>query len=107
MEKKSGAIKEDKKTTNLLGANENDKATSDTAKKIADVRLDYSSITPVYILDGKKVDNLNMVSPDEIKSISVLKESAYTALYGAKNGQGVVIVTTKHSGKLLQPATKF
>lgn len=55
--------------------------------------------TPLYIVDGIQVENgLSALSPQDIQSIDVLKDAAATAIYGARGGNGVIIITTK-SGK--------
>jgi TonB-linked SusC/RagA family outer membrane protein len=55
--------------------------------------------SPLYILDGVQVENaLNLISPQDIQSIDVLKDAAATAIYGARGANGVVVITTK-SGK--------
>ena len=55
--------------------------------------------SPLVIVDGVEQD-FNGIDPNEIESISVLKDAA-AAIYGARAGNGVVLVTTKrgHSGK--------
>ncbi|MCM1163488.1 MAG: TonB-dependent receptor [Muribaculaceae bacterium] len=50
---------------------------------------------PLYIVDGFQVENINDIPPSDIQSIDVLKDASLTAIYGAKGGNGVVIVTTK------------
>ena len=50
---------------------------------------------PLYIVDGFQVENINDIPPTDIASIDVLKDASLTAIYGAKGGNGVVIVTTK------------
>lgn len=50
---------------------------------------------PLYIVDGFQQDNINDIPPTDIKSIDVLKDASLTAIYGAKGGNGVVVVTTK------------
>ena len=50
---------------------------------------------PLYIVDGFQVDNINDIPPSDIQSIDILKDASLTAIYGAKGGNGVVIVTTK------------
>ena len=59
-----------------------------------------SSITqsgsPLYVVDGVQVENaLDVLSPQDIESINVLKDAASTAIYGARGANGVVIITTK------------
>ena len=50
---------------------------------------------PLFIVDGFQVANINDIPPTDIASIDVLKDASLTAIYGAKGGNGVVIVTTK------------
>lgn len=50
---------------------------------------------PLYIVDGFQVPNINDIPPTDIASIDVLKDASLTAIYGAKGGNGVVVVTTK------------
>ena len=50
---------------------------------------------PLFIVDGFQVDNINDIPPSDIQSIDVLKDASLTAIYGAKGGNGVVVVTTK------------
>ena len=51
--------------------------------------------TPLYVVDGFIADNINDIPPTDIQSIDVLKDASLTAIYGARGGNGVVIVTTK------------
>lgn len=52
--------------------------------------------SPLYIVDGIQVENaLNVLSPQDIESIDVLKDAAATAIYGARGANGVIIITTK------------
>lgn len=53
--------------------------------------------SPLVLVDGTEMD-LNMVNPDDIESLSVLKDAASSAIYGARAAYGVILVTTK-SGK--------
>jgi TonB-linked SusC/RagA family outer membrane protein len=55
--------------------------------------------SPLYIVDGIQVEKaLDVVSPQDIASIDVLKDASTTAIYGARAANGVIIITTK-SGK--------
>lgn len=54
---------------------------------------------PLYVVDGFPiVGDISAINPDEIESISVLKDAASTSLYGSRAANGVVLITTK-SGK--------
>ena len=58
--------------------------------------------SPLFIVDGFQQDNINDIPPTDIQSIDVLKDASLTAIYGARGGNGVVIVTTKsaNAGKI-------
>jgi TonB-linked SusC/RagA family outer membrane protein len=51
--------------------------------------------SPLYIVDGFPVNNINDIAPQDIASIDILKDASSAAIYGAKGANGVVIVTTK------------
>ena len=53
------------------------------------------SSTPLYIVDGFPVSNINDISPSDIQQIDVLKDASSTAIYGAQGANGVIIITTK------------
>ena len=55
--------------------------------------------SPLYVIDGVLTGNLSGLSPNDIESISVLKDASTTALYGSKAFNGVIIVTTKKGRK--------
>jgi len=51
---------------------------------------------PLIILDGVIFEgNINMINPNEIENISVLKDAASAAIYGARASGGVILITTK------------
>lgn len=51
--------------------------------------------SPLYIVDGFPVNNINDIATADIASIDILKDAATAAIYGARGANGVVIVTTK------------
>lgn len=51
--------------------------------------------SPLYIVDGVTVGNIDYLSPSDIESIDVLKDAASAAIYGARAANGVILVTTK------------
>lgn len=51
--------------------------------------------TPLILLDGVEVPDLSFVNPDNIKSISVLKDAASASIYGSRAAWGVVLITSK------------
>lgn len=63
--------------------------------------------SPLYVIDGVQMENaLNFISPQDIRSIDVLKDAAATAIYGARGANGVIIITTK-SGRSGKPQISY
>ena len=62
--------------------------------------------SPLYIVDGFEVDNLDFISNQDILSIDVLKDASASAIYGARAANGVVLVTTK-SGREGRPQITY
>ena len=58
---------------------------------------DGSSASPLILIDGIE-GNLNTINPNDIESVSVLKDAASASIYGARASFGVILITTK-SGK--------
>ncbi len=66
-----------------------------------------SSNDPLYIVDGvPTTDALRTLSPNDIESISVLKDAASAAIYGARANNGVILITTRQ-GKAGEPRIEF
>ena len=53
---------------------------------------------PLILVDNVELPDLRMINPDDIESISVLKDAASTSIYGTRAAWGVILITTK-SGK--------
>lgn len=51
--------------------------------------------SPLYIVDGVPVSNIDNIAPDEIASMDVLKDGSAAAIYGTRGTNGVIIITTK------------
>lgn len=51
--------------------------------------------TPFYVVDGVPGVSVDLLAPDDIESIDVLKDAASTAIYGSRAANGVIIITTK------------
>ena len=70
---------------------------------------------PLIVIDGVPIDNssvqgmsnpLAMVSPDNVESMTVLKDASATAIYGSRASNGVIIITTK-KGQAGKPQVNF
>jgi len=64
-----------------------------------DTSIAVKGETPLYIVDGKEIENINEISPNDIEKIDVLKGASATKLYGKKGAKGVVVITTKKNAK--------
>lgn len=53
-----------------------------------------SSVSPLVLIDGMEGD-LNMLNPQDIENISVLKDASASSIYGSRAAGGVILVTTK------------
>jgi TonB-dependent SusC/RagA subfamily outer membrane receptor len=57
-----------------------------------------ASNAPLYIVDGMPYDgNIADINPSDVESMSVLKDAAASAIYGARGANGVVLITTKRA----------
>ncbi|MCX6225341.1 MAG: TonB-dependent receptor plug domain-containing protein, partial [Bacteroidia bacterium] len=72
------------------------------AKNLLNIRgigsISGSGGTPYILVDGIEQDIYN-ISPDDVESISILKDAAASAIYGARAAFGVILVTTKKGKK--------
>lgn len=64
-----------------------------------------SGTSPLFILDGVPISNtdFNTISPNDIESVTVLKDASSTSIYGARAANGVVVITTKR-GRMAEAA---
>lgn len=57
--------------------------------------------TPLVVIDGIIGGDINLLNPNDIASVSILKDAGSAAIYGSRSANGVILITTK-SGKLNQ-----
>ncbi|MCU4175168.1 SusC/RagA family TonB-linked outer membrane protein [Carboxylicivirga sp. N1Y90] len=62
--------------------------------------------SPYILVDGVPMDIQNL-NPDDIESISILKDAAASAIYGARAPYGVVLITTKKGKKGTKPSVTY
>ncbi len=62
--------------------------------------------SPLYIVDGFQVDDIEYLSDADIESIEVLKDASSSAIYGARAANGVVLITTKQ-GTVSKPTITY
>lgn len=72
-----------------------------TSMRIRGMTSLYASTEPLFILDGSEISQQTFLSlnPNDVESITVLKDASSTAIYGSRAANGVVIITSK-KGKL-------
>lgn len=58
-----------------------------------------SSSNPLYVVDGVVMEDFQLLNPNDIESIEVLKDASSAAIYGARGANGVILVTTKRGNK--------
>lgn len=58
---------------------------------------------PLIVIDGIQGGDINSLNPNDIKSISVVKDAASAAIYGSSAANGVIIITTKTGSKGEEP----
>ena len=69
---------------------------SDAAVRIRGIGSMSASNTPLYVVDGMPYDgNISSINPADIESMTVLKDAAANAIYGARGANGVIRITTK------------
>lgn len=51
--------------------------------------------SPLIIVDGMEVDNIDYVNSNDVESVTVLKDAAAASIYGSKAAAGVILITTK------------
>jgi TonB-linked SusC/RagA family outer membrane protein len=62
-----------------------------------------ASNSPLYVVDGVPYDgSISAINPNDIETMTVLKDAAASAIYGARGANGVIIITTR-KGKLGEP----
>lgn len=54
-----------------------------------------NNASPLFVVDGMLIDDINFLSPNDIESVEVLKDASATAIYGSRGANGVIIISTK------------
>ncbi|WP_020527028.1 SusC/RagA family TonB-linked outer membrane protein [Flexithrix dorotheae] len=62
--------------------------------------------SPLVLIDGAQMD-INSINPQDIESITVLKDAASASIYGARAAFGVILVTTKKGSKTAKPKISY
>lgn len=75
-----------------------------TTIRIRGTRSVEASNEPLIVVDGivDAISDLNDINPEDIESITVLKDASSTAIYGARGANGVILITTRQGGGSLK-----
>lgn len=80
-----------------------DRAANRTSLTVRGLSTINASKEPLIILDNFPYDgNIENINPNDIESVSILKDAAASSIWGARAGNGVIVITTK-KGRLNQP----
>lgn len=67
-----------------------------------------ASNSPLYIVDGMPFDgSISDINPNDVESMSVLKDASASAIYGARGANGVVLITTKRATGSTEAKIRF
>lgn len=61
---------------------------------------------PLILIDGVEGD-MNTLNPDDIESVSVLKDAASSAIYGSRAANGVILITTRKASREVKPTVSY
>lgn len=69
----------------------------------------YGSSAPLVVIDGlpRNKADFDMLDPNEIESITILKDASSSSLYGIQGANGVVVVSTRRGGGNAKPKISF
>ncbi|HEU4470799.1 MAG TPA: SusC/RagA family TonB-linked outer membrane protein, partial [Flavisolibacter sp.] len=63
--------------------------------------------TPLVVIDGIVGGDINLLNPNDIESVSILKDAGSAAIYGSRSANGVILVTTKKGRKNAKPTVSY
>lgn len=93
------------KATGLMVLSNSGEPSATASFQIRGTNSINAGTAPLFILDGLPISasDFNAISPNDIQSISVLKDATSTSIYGARASNGVVVITTKR-GRVAEKA---
>lgn len=83
------------KVAGLVITKGNGDVTSDATIRLRGTSSLTGSSAPFVVIDGVPGGDLNSVAPQDIESISILKDASSAAIYGSRSASGVILITTK------------
>ncbi|MBT1710733.1 TonB-dependent receptor [Fulvivirgaceae bacterium PWU5] len=70
----------------------------------------FNNNEPLVVIDGmimEDVGSMNLLNPNDVESISVLKDAGASAIYGSRSANGVILITTKKGKIDMRPVVSF
>lgn len=58
----------------------------------------FENNDPLYVVDGVPTQDISSLNPNDVESMSVLKDAGAASIYGSRASNGVIVVTTKKGG---------
>lgn len=95
------------RSAGLLSAQRTGEPGEDAATlRIRGIGTFSGSQDPLIMVDGIESNSYNNIDPNEIESVTVLKDASATAVYGVRGANGVLLITTKR-GKVGKPQVSY
>jgi TonB-linked SusC/RagA family outer membrane protein len=63
--------------------------------------------TPLIVIDGIPGGDIQLLNPNDIESVSILKDAGSAAIYGSRSANGVILVTTKNGKRNQRPVVNY
>ena len=63
--------------------------------------------SPLVVIDGIIGGDINLVNPNDIESVSILRDAGSAAIYGSRSANGVILITTKKGKKNEKPTVSY
>ncbi|TCC82905.1 TonB-dependent receptor [Pedobacter hiemivivus] len=70
----------------------------------------FGNNSPLLVIDGvisDDISNMNNLNPNDVESVSILKDAGSSAIYGSRSANGVILITTKQGKLGAKPVVKF
>ncbi|WP_214225864.1 TonB-dependent receptor [Pedobacter sp. B4-66] len=70
----------------------------------------FGNNSPLLVIDGvisDDISNMNNLNPNDVESVSILKDAGSSAIYGSRSANGVILITTKQGKLGMKPVVKF
>lgn len=85
-----------------------DKYAGENNISIRGVNTIFGDSKPLIVLDNYPFEgDINLINPNDVESVTVLKDASAASIWGAKAGNGVIVINTKKGMALIKPTVAF